>query len=92
MSSIIWLEKIGKGDVAVAGGKGAQLGELRKAGFIVPEGFVITTETYREFVKKLENSILGSLSGSDIENTKELEKTSEKVQKLIVSSALSKKT
>src|SRR5206468_3331320 len=31
----------------VAGGKGANLGELMRAGFPVPDGFVITTEAFR---------------------------------------------
>jgi rifampicin phosphotransferase len=35
------------GDIAVAGGKGANLGELIAAGFRVPEGFVLTTAAYR---------------------------------------------
>src|SRR5499427_7526333 len=33
-------------DVAVAGGKGANLGELTCAGFPVPDGFVLTTPAY----------------------------------------------
>ncbi len=88
MSSIIWLEKIGKNDVAVAGGKGAQLGELKKSGFNVPDGFVIITHVYQEFEKKLKEAIKSVLSGLDIENTKSLEATSAKIQKLIVSTAL----
>ncbi len=43
-------EEIGRGDVDVAGGKGANLGELARAGFPVPPGFVLTTEAYRRFV------------------------------------------
>jgi pyruvate,water dikinase len=38
-------------DVAVAGGKGANLGELIAAGFQVPEGFVLTTAAYRAAAK-----------------------------------------
>lgn len=34
-------------DLPVAGGKGANLGELTRAGFPVPEGFVVTTHAYR---------------------------------------------
>lgn len=34
-------------DAGIAGGKGANLGELIAAGFPVPEGFVITTYAYR---------------------------------------------
>ena len=37
---------LGAQDLAVAGGKGANLGELIRAGFPVPEGFVITTDAY----------------------------------------------
>ncbi|MDJ0349341.1 PEP/pyruvate-binding domain-containing protein [Cryobacterium sp. PH29-G1] len=40
-------------DLARAGGKGANLGELVAAGFAVPPGFVITTAAYREVVAGL---------------------------------------
>src|SRR5262245_12565766 len=36
----------GAADVDVAGGKGANLGELQWAGFTVPDGFVLTTPAY----------------------------------------------
>ncbi len=32
------------------GGKGANLGEMSKAGFPVPQGFCVTTAAYREFI------------------------------------------
>lgn len=51
MSLVIPLTGVGRGDVAVAGGKGANLGELVRAGLPVPPGFVVTTEAYREFVR-----------------------------------------
>src|SRR5688572_7307834 len=35
-----------KGDLILAGGKGANLGELSQAGFDVPPGFIITTAAY----------------------------------------------
>lgn len=41
---------LGIGDIAVAGGKGANLGELTRAGFPVPPGFVLTTAAYDAFV------------------------------------------
>jgi pyruvate,water dikinase len=34
-------------DVALVGGKGASLGALCRAGFLVPDGFVLTTAAYR---------------------------------------------
>ena len=41
------LAEIRAADTAVAGGKGANLGELIAAGFAVPEGYVLTTAVYR---------------------------------------------
>jgi rifampicin phosphotransferase len=35
---------------ALVGGKGANLGEMTRAGFPVPPGFCVTTAAYREFV------------------------------------------
>ena len=60
MSYIDWLTDLGRGDVDSAGGKGANLGELVKAGFPVPPGFVITTTAYRDFVEanRLADAIL----------------------------------
>ena len=41
------LAKLRAADTAVAGGKGANLGELIAAGFAVPDGYVLTTSAYR---------------------------------------------
>src|SRR2546428_7674174 len=40
------LDELTATDLPDAGGKGANLGELRRAGFPVPDGFVITTAAY----------------------------------------------
>ena len=40
------LDELTAADLSEAGGKGANLGELRRAGFVVPDGFVITTAAY----------------------------------------------
>ncbi|MGW9630902.1 PEP/pyruvate-binding domain-containing protein [Agromyces sp. NPDC055520] len=45
--AVVGLGDVGRGDLAVAGGKGANLGELLRGGFRVPEGFVVTTDAYR---------------------------------------------
>jgi pyruvate,water dikinase len=42
--------EVGADSVALVGGKGANLGEMTRAGFPVPPGFCITTAAYREFV------------------------------------------
>ncbi len=46
MEPIRWFSDIRKDDVALAGGKGANLGELLAAGFPVPDGFVVTADAY----------------------------------------------
>lgn len=46
MEIVKWFEDIGKTDVHKAGGKGANLGELVKAGLPVPPGYVITAQAY----------------------------------------------
>ena len=43
---VVPLSALGARDLTVAGGKGANLGELMRAGFPVPGGFVITTAAY----------------------------------------------
>jgi len=47
-SRIVWFGELGRGDAATAGGKGANLGELTRAGLPVPEGFVVTAHAYLE--------------------------------------------
>ena len=43
-------DQLGRDDIDQAGGKGANLGELTRAGLPVPPGFVIVTGAYREYV------------------------------------------
>lgn len=51
------LEDFGAGDLAVAGGKGANLGELLRIGLPVPAGFIISTAG---FASMLDDTGLGS--------------------------------
>jgi rifampicin phosphotransferase len=60
---VVLLERLGRDDLARAGGKGANLGELVRAGFPVPDGFVVTTAAYDRFVthNRLGNTIVRAL-------------------------------
>lgn len=49
------LTDISSQDAASAGGKGASLGELIRAGFPVPPGFVILTDAFARFLKETKN-------------------------------------
>ena len=52
MDAIRWLANLTSADLDLAGGKGANLGELVRGGFTVPDGFVITTAAYTDFVAR----------------------------------------
>lgn len=59
MTYIKDFSQVGRGDLEEAGGKGANLGELARAGFPVPPGFVLTTAAYQDFVNV--NGIAGRI-------------------------------
>ncbi|MDQ2851857.1 MAG: phosphoenolpyruvate synthase [Actinomycetota bacterium] len=65
MRAVVWFADLRVGDADVAGGKGANLGELTTAALPVPPGFVVTSEAYLAAIdacgvrEKLQASILG---------------------------------
>ena len=50
--NIVWFEEVGKEDLPQVGGKGANLGEMIKAGISVPPGFIVTASSYFHFLEK----------------------------------------
>ncbi len=48
---ILFFDEIDQKDLSLVGGKGANLGEMTKAGFPIPYGFCVTTEGYKEFLQ-----------------------------------------
>ncbi|WP_044640675.1 phosphoenolpyruvate synthase [Risungbinella massiliensis] len=49
---VLSFDEIDKASLPYVGGKGANLGEMTKAGFPVPTGFCVTTAGYRSFIQK----------------------------------------
>src|SRR4051794_14888548 len=49
-SLVVTIAALGRGDVALAGGKGANLGELVRGGFPVPDAVVVSPAAYPRFV------------------------------------------
>lgn len=49
---VVWFEEVDKHDVGLVGGKGANLGEMSRAGFPVPYGFILTSYAYFYFLEK----------------------------------------
>ncbi len=52
--TVVTLAQVKKSDVASAGGKGANLGELISLGFPVPPGFVVEADAYSSFIADFE--------------------------------------
>jgi pyruvate,water dikinase len=49
---ITWFSELGRDDVALVGGKGANLGEMTRAGLPVPDGFVVTAAAYIDAMER----------------------------------------
>lgn len=86
----IFFKDIDKNDLELAGGKGANLGEMVSAGFTVPNGFAITVYAYDLFLEQngLSEKIYPLLKKTNVENPDELENTSRSIQRLIKSGEL----
>ena len=54
MKQIVFFDEIDKTMLPLVGGKGANLGEMTRAGFPVPKGFCLTTEVYDAFAAGLQ--------------------------------------
>lgn len=88
---VAWFKEIRKEDVALVGGKGANLGEIANAGFPVPNGFVVTSSAYYNFIKenKLEIKIKHLLSTVNFDNQDSLTQVSKHIKDAILKGKLS---
>ena len=75
------LDHVTREDFVLLGGKGANLGEMLKAGLPVPGGFVILTNGYQSFVEAngLDKEINSILSGMDKDKAVELKEAAAKI-------------
>ena len=64
---IIQLDKVRKDSILLAGGKGANLGEMLAQGFPVPQGFCITSQAYDAYIEDnhLDMEIQSLLASTD---------------------------
>ncbi len=87
-----WFSELNKDSGNVAGGKGANLGEIYNLKLPVPPGFVITAQAYDYFIEKagIKDEIKRILNEIDYENTKQLEEKTKEIRELIIKSNLPK--
>ncbi|RME79853.1 MAG: phosphoenolpyruvate synthase [Methanobacteriota archaeon] len=92
MEFVRWFENLTKDDIAIAGGKGANLGEMVRAGFPVPPGFAVTADSYSYFLEynHLTDVIKDILSTIDVNDTTLLQSAAEKIQELIMGGEIPK--
>jgi pyruvate,water dikinase len=78
------------GDVAWAGGKGANLGELTSAGLPVPAGFVVGAPAYAAYCDEtgLRGRLEDLLAGVDVEDTAALARAAEHARALFDETAM----
>lgn len=82
---VVWFNEVNHEDLAMVGGKGANLGEMTQAGFPVPNGFIVTSYAYYQFLDedKLRDKIHDLLGTLDVNDANALEEAAKKTQKLI---------
>ncbi len=85
MKNVMWFEELGKGNLAEAGGKGANLGEMSQSGFPIPPGFVVTSGSYFKHLdaNNLVAPMSAILDALDVNDNDKLTEASVKIKKLI---------
>ncbi len=88
--SVVWFSEVGKEDPGLVGGKGANLGELTRAGIPVPPGFVVTADTYFRFLRinGLEPLIQKDLFGLDVHDSRALNDRADRIRARFLSAPM----
>jgi pyruvate,water dikinase len=88
--AIVLFNEVGKNDVNIVGGKGANLGEMTRAGIPVPPGFIVTANAYFDFLDKstVKDKITSWIKSLDTSNSKRLQQVASIIKKLILDSPM----
>lgn len=87
---VLPLRALDRHSLTVAGGKAANLGELMRAGFPVPDGFCLTTAAYRRFVQaaNLGERVAAILAGLNIADAQRLAAAGAEIRALFLAAAM----
>src|SRR3989344_2597514 len=90
MKNIYWLEELNKDSLKIAGGKGANLAEMANSGFRVPEAFIISADSYFDFIQRnnLHEIISKETENLDYENSSAVQKASETIKTAVFSARM----
>jgi len=91
---VVRFEDVGKDDIPVVGGKGANLGEMTKAGIPVPPGFIVTAQSYFHFLEEsnLTDEIHRLLSSLDPNDSVKLQQVASEIKDSISAAKMPKET
>ncbi|RME45033.1 MAG: phosphoenolpyruvate synthase [Chloroflexi bacterium] len=87
MQAVIRFGEASCEDVAIAGGKGASLSRMVRAGLPVPPGFVVTTAAFTQCLAQqphIEAQMADLLNGIDAEDERNLTEVAEQIRRLIL--------
>ena len=87
MEYVLSLGELTKDSGPIAGGKGANLGEMMSLKLPVPDGFAVTTKAFEYFLESsgIKNIIENEITACNVDDTPQLLETSKRIKKLIVS-------
>jgi len=82
---IAWFDHVSRADVSRVGGKGANLGELVRAGLPVPPGFVVTAEAYLGAMRRggVREALLERIEGLAVDSPADLTRASADLAELV---------
>lgn len=88
---VLWLHECDLKDVPLVGGKNASLGELLKAGILVPPGFAITTRAYDRFLEEggIKKDIFRILEGVRADDVSAGQKASQAIRDMVEKTPIS---
>ncbi len=90
MRYVNYPKESGKGDVKKVGGKAANLAEMIKAGFPVPECFFVSVDAYKKFLEEneLQQKIISAIKQTDVSDFAQLLNTSQKIKSMILNAKM----
>jgi len=90
---IRWLSDVSAKDTNLAGGKGANLGEMFNANFPVPQAFIITTDAFFYFLKetKIRDKIREILNRIEVDDVAGLAEKTKEIRDIILQAEMPEK-
>jgi pyruvate, water dikinase len=87
---VAWFEDLSRVDVPRVGGKGANLGEMTRAGLPVPPGFVVTADSYLQAMEagQVRDALQETVTGADVDDPEALEAAVAELQTLVRSAGM----